>query len=164
MGWDSFSWKSQNQPEWSCIVVSGLIAMFYFWSYSKPSCFFALFAQHLWLCLEVCLSTGHGLRSESCNCLPADLKKAVPRGHRDVHTWAWFKAECSRHSERGAKSLGRTEEGERNSGGGGSLLKQVAFKLGLERWVGFQQADVGWGRGEQSREQEEHRRMQCCSK
>lgn len=67
-------------------------------------------------------------------------------GHSDVHKWVWFKAECSRHSERGAKSLGRMEEGKRNSGRGRSLLEQVAFKLGLERWVGFQQADVGWGR------------------
>lgn len=43
--------------------------------------------------------------------------------------------------------MGRREAGKKNSGRGRSLLEQVAFKLGLERWVGFQQADVGWGRG-----------------
>lgn len=64
-----------------------------------------------------------------------------------MHKWAWFKAEGSRHSKRGAKSLGRREAGKKNSGRGRSWLEQVAFKLGLERWVGFQEADVGWGRG-----------------
>lgn len=64
-----------------------------------------------------------------------------------MHKWAWFKAECSRHSERGAKALGRRQARKKNSGRGRSLLEQVAFKLGLERLVGFQQADVGWGMG-----------------
>lgn len=64
-----------------------------------------------------------------------------------MHKWAWFKAEGSRHSKRGAKSLGRREAGKKNSGRGRSWLEQVAFKLGLERWVGFQEADVGWGGG-----------------
>lgn len=52
-------------------------------------------------------------------------------------------------SNTSAKSFGRSEEGKINSGRGRgqSLLEQVAFKLGLEGWVGFQQADVGNGGG-----------------
>lgn len=64
-----------------------------------------------------------------------------------VHKQAWFKAECSGHPGRGAKALGRMEEGKRNSGRGRSWLEQVACKLGLESWVGFQESDIEWGRG-----------------
>lgn len=58
---------------------------------------------------------------------------------------------CGKHSKRGRKSFGRTEEGKTNSGRGEreGLMEQVAFKLDLEGWVGFQQADVKGGRGEE---------------
>lgn len=60
---------------------------------------------------------------------------------------------CGKHSKRGGRSFGRTEEGKISSGRGSreGLMEQVAFKLDLAGWVGFQQADVRVGRSKEKR-------------